>query len=73
MKHILCSIRVFMLNYGVQNNYKYMISRWRIINLLGNFSICFWQVKFLWMKQILIKCNISEFHEKLSSLFKCHM
>jgi hypothetical protein len=41
MKHILCSIHVFTLNYGIQNNYKYVISRSRIINLLGNFSICF--------------------------------
>jgi len=73
MKQILCSIHVFTLNYGIQNNYKCVISRSRIIYLLGNFCICFWQVKFVRMKQILIKFNISEFHEKLSILFKCHM
>jgi hypothetical protein len=60
----------FTLNYCIQNNYNYV----RVRELSAYWEIpIFLRVKFVWVKQILIKFNISEFHEKLSSLFICHM
>jgi hypothetical protein len=60
-KHFMLNT-IFTLNYGIKINYKYVrVRELRNVNFL--------QVKFVWIKQILIKFNIREFHKKIVQPF----